>query len=178
MRKIAFRLLLAAAAFFCLTSCLMEIKIQAPRWKYSLTCNGVTDRFECVDDTYPVSMEYSVPEFFAMEDGKVVFRFFYKETGFKLQAANDGPFRNKEKYSFAAGDEFFEASFDWLYGGKEYKCDSGWVMFKRNILPGTDYTVDFEFDLSAPDGSKMEIRDGVFTVFSKVEPRGSASGIE
>ncbi len=178
MRKSIIKLLLAATAICILESCLTTIVYQAPRWNYSLKCNGVTDKFDCRTDTYPVSMEYSVPEFFVKDDGKVVFRFFYKDIGFKLQAANDGPFKNGKKYYYSAGDEFFEASFDWLYEGKEYTCDSGWVMFRRNILPGTDYTVDFEFDLSAPDGSKMEIRDGVFTACSKIEPRGTASGIK
>ena len=172
------KIVLIIIALFSLSSCALEIKYQAPRWKYTLKYNGKTDKFNCVEDTYPVEMEYSVPEFFIRDDGTVIFRFFYKDIGFKLQAANDGPFKNGSRYEFRKGDEFFDVSFDWLYNGKAYECTSGWMEFKRGFLSDAAYTVSFEFDLIAPDGSKMEIRDGVFSACNKVQPRNTAQGIQ
>ena len=173
MRTIVTRIIVTALALCCLSSCLIQIYYQAPRWKFTLKCNGTEDKFECVDDTYPVSMEYSVPEFFIMDDGKVVFRFYYKDTGFKLQFANDGAFSYGRKYSYKAGDEFFDVSFDWLYKGKSYECRSGFIQFESDIL-NADFTVNFEFDLEAPDGSRMEIRKGLFTVYDKVRSRNTS----
>ena len=178
MKTGTIKILLIILALCSLSSCALEIKYQAPRWKYSLKYNGKEESFSCLEDTYPVSMEYSVPEFFIKEDGTVIFRFFYKEMGFKLQAANDGPFKNGRKYEFRKGDEFFDVSFDWLYKGKDYECTSGWMEFKRGFLSDAAYTVSFEFDLTAPDGSKMEIRDGVFSACNKVQPRNTAQGIQ
>ncbi|MBR4826936.1 MAG: hypothetical protein IKZ91_03525 [Bacteroidales bacterium] len=140
--------------------------------------NGISYDYTCVQDTYPVHMEYAVPEFFSMDDGRVVFRFFNKETGFELQAGNEGPFKNGKEYSFSAGDEFFDVSFGWLYEGLDFQCDGGSMTFSRNILPGIAYTVKFEFDLSSPDGSRLEIRKGVLTVYDKVEPRNAELGIK
>ena len=177
MKKLIIRLLVLASVVCGLSSCAIVIEDHAPRWKCSLKCNGVAENYECVEDTYPVSMEYAVPEFFIMEDGKVVFRFFYKEIGLELQAASDKPFKNGKKYSFSAGDEFFDVSFDWLYNGKDFSCDSGTMQFNRSILPGIAYTINFEFNLSAPGGSKMEIRSGVFTVYDKVQPRNTDIGL-
>lgn len=170
-------LLLLAATLCCLTSCLTMIYVKAPRWLVYLKHNGVEDSYTCFQDTYPVSQEYSVPEFFIMDDGKVVFRFYYKDTGFKLQFANDGAFSYGRKYTYKAGDEFFDVSFDWLYKGKSYECNSGFIQFERDILDAA-FTVNFEFDLTASDGSKMEIRKGQFTAYDKVKPRNISLGLK
>lgn len=177
MRTI-YKIMLLASVLCGLSSCAIIIKEQAPRWKYSLRYNGVQDSYECVEDTYPITREYTVPEFFIMEDGKVVFRFYSKALGLELQAASDGPFEARKQYRYKKGDEFFDASFDWLYGGMTYECTSGSVEFRRSILPSVAYTVHFEFDLTAPDGSTMEIRSGVFTVYYKVNPRNTDLGLK
>ena len=171
------RTLYILLALLCLTSCLIEINIEYPRWKYSLKCNGKDQSFICSRDTYPVDWEYSVPEFFIKDDGTVIFRFFYKDIGLKLQFANDGPFNNGKKYSLSAGDEYFDTAFQWLYDGKAYECKSGWIKFQRSIFSSVDYTMDFEFDLSAPDGSNLQIRNGVMTFYDRVQPRNTAQGI-
>ncbi len=178
MKARSIRILLPIVMAFCVSACMIEIKYQAPRWKCTLRCNGKTEKAECGYDTYPTVYEYSVPEFFIMDDGRVVFRFYDKGTGLKLQAANDGPFKYGTQYSFSRNDEYFDVSFDWLYSGKAYGCDSGFITFKTSIMPGTAYTIDFEFDLSAPDGSTMEIRKGTFTVFDRVQPRNTAAGLQ
>lgn len=173
------KVLFLAACFCCLTSCMIEIREQFPRWKVSLKYNGVSDSFECVDDTYPASMEYSVPEFFILDDGdKVVFRFYYKDMGLKLQAASEGPFRYGKKYSLRSGDEFFDVSFDWLYNGRKYECQSGWMEFKRAMTIREAYSVSFEFDLAAPGEEPLSIRNGVFTVYDKVAPRNTGAGLQ
>ncbi len=166
------------ATFLCISACMIEIRYDFPRWKCTFTCDGEQQREVCGNDTYPETFEYSVPEFFIREDGVVIFRFYDKNTGLKLQAANEAPFKNGTKYSFKQGDEFFDASFDWLYGGKEYKCASGSMSFKRSLLPSIAYTIDFEYDLTCPDGSTMEIRNGAFTVYQRVNPRNTDLGLE
>ena len=163
---------------FCVSSCMIQIKYDFPRWKCTFACDGEQQREVCGNDTYPETFEYSVPEFFIRDNGEVVFRFYDKNTGLKLQAANDAPFKNGTKYSFKRGDEYFDASFDWLYGGKEYKCASGSMTFKRSPLPSIAYTIDFEYDLTCPDGSTMEIRNGIFTVYQRVNPRNTDLGLE
>ena len=157
---------------------MIEIKYDSPRWRCNLKCNGKSEKMVCRADSKQYYKEYSQPEFFIMEDGGVVFRFFDKDTGFKLQGGNDGPFKKGVKYRFSRGDEYFSVSFDWLYGGKAYSCDSGWMSFDYSVLPGVTYTVDFEFDLSAPDGSTMEIRNGVFSVYDKSNPVNTIPGLE
>lgn len=170
-------LLLLAICLCSLQSCMIEIREQQPRWGYSFKCNGVSQNYECVNNTYPSRMEYSVPEFFTMEDGKVVFRFYNKDTDFKLQAANNGPFKIGKKYDYKAGDEYFDVSFGWLYDGKEYECSSGWIEFKKAAFTREAYRINFEFDLTAPGSDKLEIRNGVFSVYDKVAPRNTAAGL-
>lgn len=179
MKRKLTRLLSLALALFCLSACVIVVYHKATRWSLSLKCNGAEDHFECIDDTYPVEIEYSVPEFFIMDDGQVVFRFFYKKTGFKLQFANQGPFKYGKKYSYKAGDEYFDASFVWLYKGQQFECRSGSVEFKRPLLSASSiaYTVHFEFVLTAPGSNDMEIRNGVFTVYDKVNPRNTDLGL-
>ena len=178
MRHVITRIMLLACVVCGLASCAIIIEEHAPRWKYSLKYNGIADSFECVEDTYPISEEYAVPEFFIMDDGKVVFRFFYKDIGFELQAANDGPFKVGKTYYFSGTDEYFDVSFDWLYDGKDYECRSGSMSFERSILSNAAYIIRFEFDLYAPDGSKMEIRDGIFYAYYKVQPRNTDLGLK
>lgn len=178
MRSLLFKILLTVSVALCASSCMIEIKYEAPRWKCTLEHNGVTEKLVCKEDSFPLSQEYSVPEFFFRDDFGVIFRFYDKNTGLKLQFANDGPFKDGQKYSFKRGDEHFDVAFDWLYAGKEYSCDSGWIIFKKYSIPGIDYLIDFEFDLSTPGGDKMEIRKGTFTVYYKVKPRNTFEGIE
>ena len=178
MRARSIRFLLPIMVALCVSACMIEIKYQAPRWKCTLKCNGKTEKLECGYDSYPSMYEYSVPEFFVMDDGRVVFRFYDKESGFKLQAANDGPFKYGVKYNCSRSDDFFDVSFNWLYGGIAYGCDSGWICFKSSLMPGTSFTMDFEFDLSTSDGSRMEIRSGTFTLYDRIQPRNTAAGIQ
>lgn len=163
---------------FCVSSCMIQIKYDFPRWKCTLTCDGKHQREVCGNDTYPKSFEYSVPEFFIRDNGGVIFRFYDKNTGLKLQAANETPFKSGTKYSFKRGDEYFDASFDWLYGGKEYNCTSGSMTFKRSSQPSIAYTIEFEYNLTTPDGITMEIRNGTFTVYRRVNPRHTDLGLE
>ena len=178
MNARSLRILLPIVAAFCVSACMIEIKYQAPRWKCTLKCNGKTEKAECGYDSYPTVYEYSVPEFFVMDDGRVIFRFFDKGTGLKLQAASEGPFKYGEKYTYSRGDDSFDVAFNWLYGGIAYGCDCGWICFKSSRMPGTAYTLDFEFDLSSSDGSSMEIRNGTFTVYDRVQPRNTAAGLQ
>lgn len=172
------RILLPILVAFCVSACMIEIRIQAPRWRCTLNCNGKYEKAECGYDSYPTVYEYSAPEFFVRDDGQIVFRFFDKDTGLKLQAASDGPFKYGVKYDYSRGDEYFNVSFDWLYEGKDYVCDGGCITFRNNILPGIAFAIDFEFDLSASDGSEMKIRNGTFTVYDIVEPRNVDLGLQ
>ena len=163
----------------CLTSCITVIEIKEPRWKCSFSYDGKQYSYECKEDTYPVEQEYSVPEFFTMDDGTVVFRFFNKDNGLKLQAACDGPFRYGQRYDFDPENVFWQASFGWLYGGAAYECRSGWVKFSRGLLPGVAYTMSFSYDLAEPvSGAVLQIRDGTFTAYSKVMPRGVGTALK
>lgn len=179
MRINCLKLLLLALCLCALPSCMIVIRDQSPRWEYSLKCNGKTDKFKCIEDTYPKSMEYSVPEFFIKEDrDKVVFRFYYKHIGYKLQFATTGPFQYGKRYEFNEGDEFFDVTFRWLYNGVEYKCRNGWIEFKKgSALLREAYSIKYEFDLTAPGSDKLEIRNGTFTVYDKVEPRNTDLGL-
>ena len=177
MRARLIRLIIVLACLCSLQSCMIEIREQQPRWGFTLKCNGVSQSYECVSVTTPVSMEYSVPEFFYKEDGTVIFRFYYKDTDFKIQAANNGPFKYGQRYDYKAGDDFFDVSFGWLYDGKEYECRSGWIEFKKALTIREAYRISFEFDLTAPGSDKLEIRNGVFTVYDKVEPRNNKAGL-
>lgn len=178
MKARAVRILAPIVIAFCVSACMIEIKYEFPRWRCTLKCDGARQSQECVLDTYPETREYSVPEFFVMDNGGVVFRFFDKNTGLKLQAANGERFVAGTKYQFKRGDEYFDVSFDWLYNGKDFSCDSGWMIFKRNLMPNIAYTIDFEFDLSASDGSSMTISNGTFTSYYKVKPRNIDLGLK
>ena len=173
-------ILLALALSMCLaSSCAIVIKQALPRWKVTLKCNGKSYSHKCGEDTYPVEMEYSVPEFFIRNDGRVVFRFNYKDMGFKLQfATTGGPFEEGQKYSFVRNEEFLDVSFGWLSDGKRFKCSQGWIEFNRSILPDISYTLDFEFDLSASDGSQLQIRKGTLTIYDRVKPRNLDLGLQ
>lgn len=177
MGKKVIGLLLLAAVLCNVTSCLIEVKQESPRWKYSLTCNGEKSSYTCTDDPLSIDLEYSVPEFFVMDDGAIVFRFFDKDTGLKLQAGCYGPFRSGVPYNFTKDDRYFSVDFPWLYNGAQYECTSGCFTFRTSILPAVAYTIDFDCNLSDPSGRNLEIRNGVFTVYNKVNPRNTAVGI-
>ena len=178
MRRRLLFIVLALATLAGTSSCLMVIRDSAPRWKYSLKYNGTNDSFTCTEDTQPFVQEYSVPEFFVMDDDVIVFRFYDKASGLKLQAGNTGPFINGKTYSFKEGDPFLDVSFQWLYNGKEYTCRSGSMKFSRNILPNIDYKIDFSFELETPAGTRLSITDGVFTAYSKIQPRNTELGLK
>jgi len=175
-RHICIPVLLATALF--LSSCMIQIKFESPRWECTLKCNGKVQKEVCGNDTYPGEYEYSIPEFFIQDNGGVIFRFYDKNTGLKLQAANETRFKSGTKYSFKQGDAYFDACFDWLYKGKKYLCDSGSMTFNRSSNPSIAYTIDFEYDLVAPDGSTMEIRNGTFTIYDRIKPRNTDLGLE
>jgi hypothetical protein len=177
MGKVLLRLLLLAAVLFGANSCLIEIKQESPRWKYSLTCNGEKNSYTCIHDPLSAEIEYSVPEFFILDDGTVVFRFFDKDTGLKLQAGCFGPFRSGVTYSFTKDDRYFSVAFPWLYNGAQYECTSGHFTFRTSLLPAVAYTLDFDCKLSDSSGNTLDIRNGVFTVYNKVNPRNTAAGI-
>ncbi|MBO4742236.1 MAG: hypothetical protein J5533_01250 [Bacteroidales bacterium] len=169
--------ILLAVSLLSLASCMMVIEYKPPRWKCEMKFNGASQSSLCEEDTYPVSMEYSVPEFFIMDDDRVVFRFFYKATGLKLQFANNAPFKYGKRYYFNGTEEFFDVQFDWLYGGVAYECTSGWIEFHSSVLSSVAYTIKFEFDLASPQGDKAEVRSGTFTVYDVVKPRNTNEGL-
>lgn len=173
------RLFLAFLLLATASSCIMVISTEDndPRWEVSFKYNGHKESTTVTDNPSPVSMEYSVPEFFIKEDGRVIFRFNYENIGFKLQFPNNGPFVYGKRYSFTGKEEYFDVLFDWIYNGVDYSCKDGWIEFQSSKRRKIAYTIKFQFDLVSPGGTKMQITDGVFTVYEKIEPRNTDVGL-
>lgn len=173
-----FRYILALVLLCAACSCIMILDIDNdPRWKVSFKYNKAKENLTFRDDPSPKGYEYSIPEFFIMDDGQVVYRFYFKNRGFKLQFANIGPFVYGKRYYFTGKEEYFDVSFHWVLDYVKYTCNNGWVEFHPSNDAKISYTVKFEFDLVSPEGKKMQIRDGVFTVYEIIKPRNTDVGL-
>lgn len=159
------------------SSCKAVKWLDGPYWKVSLKFDKKAYNRACYDYPTPVNVEYSYPDFIPIGD-TVVFRFFDKRGGFKLQIPNVGPFIYGRRYEFKGDERYFAATFDFIKPSDPPEAVSGWVRFNQSIVPSmVAYTVDFEFDVVGLSGYTGMIKNGLFTVHTKVEPKNMELGL-
>lgn len=177
MKSILTGFLFLTLSVLCLYSCSIDDLDIVPRWSISLRCDGKAKSRTSTSNPIPVYKEYTHPEFFIIKDS-TVFRFNDEEIGLELQFPTSGHFIYGQRYEYKAGDRWFDARFDWIYNSESFSATSGWVTFNRSLLYGVSYTISFEFDAISKTGNTSKIRNGLFTVYEKSEPRNTEYGLK
>ena len=84
------------------------VRIDGPYWRVSLNLDKKSYTRASYEYPTPVNVEYTYPDFITIGD-TVVFKFFEKSGGFKLQIPNVGPFVYGQRYEFKGDERYFDA---------------------------------------------------------------------
>ena len=177
MKRTVVAIFVSALLILGVSSCMTVVRIDGPYWRVSLNLDKKSYTRASYEYPTPVNVEYTYPDFITIGD-TVVFKFFEKSGGFKLQIPNVGPFVYGQRYEFKGDERYFDATFDFIKSSDPPEAVSGWVKFNQSLLPSfIAYTMDFEFDVKGLSGYTGTIKNGVFTVYAKVEPKNTALGL-